>query len=280
MEISKSENAAQTRQKLARNASRDWLHCTWCSGCELRLVRNGESLRIEVRPKFQRVVRTPSCSIPMDDGPIPSPKEILLDSGRSAVASSVAADIIRARTKINPIIVIPNMGERRSSFMAWRARYSNTNGVLKTMSLNDLHGHGTRCTCPACRKRVKEEIAEELAKPFLEVTTTEEKATRHNSGKPKVSLVLEAREAIEGLAHALEFGVQKYGRKNYMMGDGLPQTEILDSLLRHSAAYMAGEDIDKESNLPHIDLLLSNALMLSQMAKTRPKTDDRVIVSS
>lgn len=102
------------------------------------------------------------------------------------------------------------------------------------------------------------------------------KATRHNSGKPKVSLILEAREAIEGLAEVMKFGAEKYERKNFMQGDGLPQTEILDSLLRHVMAYLAGEDIDEESGKPHVDLILANGLFLSQMAKTKPKSDDRI----
>lgn len=103
-----------------------------------------------------------------------------------------------------------------------------------------------------------------------------EKATRHNSGKPKVSLVLEAREAIEGIAKVMEHGAKNHGRKNWRAGDGLPMTEVLDSLTRHTLAVLSGEDIDEESGLPHVDLIATNGLMLSQLAKTNPNSDDRV----
>ena len=106
-----------------------------------------------------------------------------------------------------------------------------------------------------------------------EINKAKEKATRHNSGKPKVSLVLEASEAIDGLALALEYGVTKYGRGNYMQGNGLKLTEVADSLLRHTKAWLDGENIDPESGLPHVDLMQANTLMLSQLSKTRDNDD-------
>lgn len=106
------------------------------------------------------------------------------------------------------------------------------------------------------------------------------KATRHNDGKPKMSLILEAREAMVGASLALQIGVANHGRGNYLAGDGLPQTEVADSLIRHLSAFLSGEDLDPETHLPHVDFILCNAMFLSQLAKTRPASDDRTNYSS
>lgn len=97
---------------------------------------------------------------------------------------------------------------------------------------------------------------------------------RYNEGKPKLSLILEARAALTGLARILERGMQKYSRGNWRRG--LVQTEVADSALRHLTAYLAGEELCPESGQPHVDHFLCNALFLSEMYHTRPDLDDRV----
>jgi hypothetical protein len=101
----------------------------------------------------------------------------------------------------------------------------------------------------------------------------EELGIRHNSDKPKISMVLDANEAILGIAQVLMFGEKKYARGNWLKG--LPWTEIIDSLQRHVLAFNAGEDMDPESGLPHVDHIATNALFLSQMFKTQKALDGR-----
>lgn len=105
---------------------------------------------------------------------------------------------------------------------------------------------------------------------------------RYNSGKRKLSLVLEAQHALEGCAEVLEFGMTKYSRGNWRKG--LKVTEICDSLSRHLTKYLAGEDRDigpngeidqSYSGLPHVDHILCNALFLAELTRTRPELDDR-----
>ena len=101
---------------------------------------------------------------------------------------------------------------------------------------------------------------------------------RYNEGKPEISMVLEARAALEGVSRVLTHGRKKYTRGNWRKG--LKQTEIVDSMARHLAAFMSGETHDtgpKGSGLPHVDHILCNALFLSEMFHTRPDLDDRVI---
>lgn len=97
--------------------------------------------------------------------------------------------------------------------------------------------------------------------------------TRYNKGKAPVSIVLEAKHAIKGCADILAFGAQKYDRGNWRKG--LKHTEICDSLLRHLSAYLAGEDLDEESGLPHVNHVLCNALFLAETVVVHPDLDDR-----
>lgn len=105
------------------------------------------------------------------------------------------------------------------------------------------------------------------------MSKTTEKADRLNQSKPRLSMVLEAEHALNGCAEILRFGADKYARGNWRKG--LSHTEICDSLLRHLCKYLAGENCDDESGLPHVDHILCNALFLSEMTRTHKELDDR-----
>lgn len=115
-----------------------------------------------------------------------------------------------------------------------------------------------------------------------------ELALRYNHGKPRWSLI--HYKSLEPLIRVMEYGAHKYstyldkdleeykgseitleevkeleliryknGKDNWK--NPMDTTEILESLQRHLAAIMDGEDNDKESGLPHIGHLMANAMM-------------------
>lgn len=105
----------------------------------------------------------------------------------------------------------------------------------------------------------------------------DEQGMRFNDNKPKLSLILEAPEALIGVTRVLEHGMVKYSRGNWHKG--LPYTEIIDSTMRHLLAIMRGEDLDNGeggSGLPHVDHLACNAIFLSEMYHTNKTMDDRI----
>jgi hypothetical protein len=99
----------------------------------------------------------------------------------------------------------------------------------------------------------------------------DELALRYNKGKRQWSLV--DFEALESMVQVLEMGAEKYSPFNWKKGH--PTTQLCESLLRHVFAYMQGEDLDKESGLPHIAHAQVNLMFLSYVMKHKPELDDR-----
>ena len=84
----------------------------------------------------------------------------------------------------------------------------------------------------------------------------EEKSLRFNNGKPRWSLV--HYESMIPMIRVLEFGADKYAPENWKKG--LDLKEILESMQRHLAALMDGEEFDKESGVSHMGHIQCNAM--------------------
>lgn len=104
-------------------------------------------------------------------------------------------------------------------------------------------------------------------------TGTQDLAVRHNLGKTELSYLFDAPHAMEGVCRVFMYGAMKYSRNNWKKG--LRYKKVADSLLRHLASFLRGEDTDEESGLPHVDLALANAIYLSELTRIRPEMDDR-----
>lgn len=88
-----------------------------------------------------------------------------------------------------------------------------------------------------------------------------------------MSLIFDYPRALAGVTLAMRDGNKKYGRGNFKKG--MPQGEIIDSLLRHVAALQSGEVFvpDSEHGATHWDAIVSNALMLSELRPARVVVD-------
>lgn len=94
---------------------------------------------------------------------------------------------------------------------------------------------------------------------------------RHDSDKLAWHLV--PMHLLEGMVRVLMFGAKKYTAHNWRKGHHY--SRITNSLQRHLNAFQAGEEIDPESGLPHVDHILCNALFLSGAIREHKELDDR-----
>lgn len=92
-----------------------------------------------------------------------------------------------------------------------------------------------------------------------------------DTGKPRTDLL--PPDALLGTAAVFEYGSRKYSANNWRKGIAL--SRLTGALLRHIFAFMAGQDNDPESGLPHLDHALCSLMMLRDTWKNRPDMDDR-----
>lgn len=110
--------------------------------------------------------------------------------------------------------------------------------------------------------------------PIGDVTSAERgSGARYNDGKPDLSLI--PLETLYGEARVWEHGAKKYARFNWQKG--MNWSVPLGSLLRHLAAWQAGEDIDPESGENHLDHVACNIRMLRYYTDNYKEGDDRVV---
>lgn len=94
-----------------------------------------------------------------------------------------------------------------------------------------------------------------------EVSQDQEK--KHDAGKPRMAFLLQIPDAQEGLTRVFEHGADKYGAGTW---DKVEIDRYINALVRH--VFAMGEDAmaeDEESGLLHIDHVLWNAAIISQM---------------
>lgn len=84
-------------------------------------------------------------------------------------------------------------------------------------------------------------------------------------------------EAIEAIAEVLTWActIKKnpYPRNNWLRG--MAWGRVIGSLLRHTYKFQRGEDLDKESGLPHTAHILANAAFLHTYYTRKLGEDNR-----
>ena len=94
---------------------------------------------------------------------------------------------------------------------------------------------------------------------------------KNDDGKSRIDLI--DAEFLEGLGHVLRFGANKYDAHNWR--GGINYSRLIAAAYRHLGAINKGEDIDPESNMPHVYHLACCTMFLAWMIKNRPDLDDR-----
>lgn len=95
--------------------------------------------------------------------------------------------------------------------------------------------------------------------------------SKHDAGKPPLSLI--PRAALLAEAEVLAFGAQKYDAHNWRKG--MRWSRLGDAAMRHLLAWLAGEDNDPETGLPHLAHLRCCSGFLLEYAQSGAGTDDR-----
>ena len=94
---------------------------------------------------------------------------------------------------------------------------------------------------------------------------------KHDAGKLPMDLI--PHEAIIALAAVLRHGEQTYGRNNWRKG--MKWSRLIAACLRHLWAWIAGEEKDAESGLPHLWHALCCLAFLVAYRETKIGDDDR-----
>lgn len=100
-------------------------------------------------------------------------------------------------------------------------------------------------------------------------------AKKFDDNKPRYDLV--PPHALRAAAEVFGFGAGKYGDRNWELG--LSFGRLKAALNRHLEAFWMGEEIDPESNLPHLGHAMCCLMMLTEETLneyySRTTLDDR-----
>ena len=94
---------------------------------------------------------------------------------------------------------------------------------------------------------------------------------RYNEGKVRTDLL--PFDVMWYISEVLQAGAKKYADRNWELG--MSWMIVVGCLMRHLIKFATGNDIDKETNIPHIDLVMFNAVMLSRFFRKHKQFDDR-----
>jgi len=103
------------------------------------------------------------------------------------------------------------------------------------------------------------------------VQSQKQEGTKHDQGKPDLSLVPFSAQCVE--AKVFQFGAGKYGRDNFKAG--MESHRLVAAAMRHIGAYWEGEDLDPESGLSHLGHARCCLAMLIELERLGKLKDTR-----
>ena len=116
-------------------------------------------------------------------------------------------------------------------------------------------------------------MSEQLKLPGLDKLTADYPGRKYDAEKEMLDLL--PSEAMLALGKVYTFGAKKYSAHNWRAG--IAWSRIWAAILRHGFKFWAGEDIDPESGLSHVDHMAWNAIALAQYFRDRRNFDDRYV---
>lgn len=129
---------------------------------------------------------------------------------------------------------------------------------VETRDVKSVTFYVTHEPCDNCRAVMKQFQADVQAIELNTVVVTE--GMKFDSGKIDYTLI--PRIAIEGLAKVLHYGARKYKPNNWRKVD---PARYVAAFERHWAAYLDGELVDPETNLPHLSHCMTNLAFLLEL---------------
>lgn len=137
----------------------------------------------------------------------------------------------------------------------------------KDITVADIIALDPRDLPASMPKNKKEQDPDEV------VFDPESGAVKHDGLKARVDLI--PPEVIFAMGEMFRHGANKYEDRNWEKG--MKWSRVFGSLMRHLWAWWSGEDIDKDSNRPHLYAAACCIAMLIAYTKRKTGTDDRYI---
>lgn len=94
---------------------------------------------------------------------------------------------------------------------------------------------------------------------------------KYDKDKPMFGLI--PTQPLQQLAEVYTMGAKKYSPHNWRKG--CEWSRIYDAVQRHLTAYWGGEDLDKESGLPHLAHAAWGCFTLLEFSNKNLGSDDR-----
>jgi hypothetical protein len=122
-----------------------------------------------------------------------------------------------------------------------------------------LHWSGAYCQCPRF-------VPEAMPIGDSRVTPITNVGAKHDAGKDQWDLLLvmlgaETHDVVRGLMHGAEKYKEDPEDPNYRKVRN-PRRRFGNALVRHAFRWLRGEKIDSDSGIPHLALVVVNALFL------------------
>lgn len=96
-------------------------------------------------------------------------------------------------------------------------------------------------------------------------------AVKRDSGKPRMDLL--PPRALLAVGSVMAYGATTYGAHNWRLG--LAWGRLCAAALRHTMAWISGEEHDPESGIPHLAHAAASLLMLLESSMEGYGSDDR-----